>query len=74
MTNTHVLPVIELSLCIRCGACAAACPEHALAMDIESDTPFFAKPEACTYCTECEAVCPQNAIQCPLTITWGTQE
>jgi len=43
-------------------------------MDIESDTPFFAKPEACTYCTECEAVCPQNAIQCPLTISWGTEE
>jgi NAD-dependent dihydropyrimidine dehydrogenase PreA subunit len=74
MTNMPALPVIDLALCNRCGECAAACPEHALALDAENSTPVFAEADACTYCTECEQVCPQHAIQCPLTISWGTEE
>jgi len=69
MTNTHVLPVIELSLCIRCGACAAACPEHALDL-IPGRGLVFTRPQQCTYCTICEEVCPEKAIRCELEIVW----
>lgn len=74
MVNDFALPIIDLTLCSGCGACAAACPEHALMITVDSQQPAFVEPYACTYCTECEAVCPENAIHCPLTITWNTED
>jgi pyruvate formate lyase activating enzyme len=44
--------------CVRCGACTAACPQHALApaADARAVTP----PE-CTVCGECATACPSGA-------------
>ena len=49
-------------LCTGCGACAAACPRHALLMC--SDDEGFLYPnvdaELCIRCGRCSAVCPTN--------------
>lgn len=44
--------------CIRCGACAANCPEQALAIDIEGIAPAGA---SCLRCFTCTEVCPAEA-------------
>jgi len=63
------LPEIDLTLCNRCGTCAAQCPTGAVEMG--SAGPFIARPADCTYCTECESMCPQQAITCAFEIVWG---
>ena len=53
--------------CIGCGACAAACPHHAVAMAAptpdagKSAHPVFRRGD-CVQCGACRAVCPANAI------------
>jgi len=44
--------------CIRCGACAAACPHDAFRF---ADTPALARPEACDLCGSCARACPSGA-------------
>jgi len=43
--------------CVLCGACARACPMHALASG--GSTAF---PALCTSCRSCQAACPAEAI------------
>lgn len=44
--------------CIRCGACTAACPQHAVGPAAEAAT---VTPAACTTCGSCATACPSGA-------------
>lgn len=44
--------------CIKCGACAAACPVSCIS---EGDERFVIDPELCIECGACSATCPVNA-------------
>ena len=63
------LPIINMSQCTLCGACADGCPERALVLAAQG--PIFQDPARCTYCTQCEELCPTGAIQAPLTVRWS---
>lgn len=51
----HLVP----PLCIRCGACAQACPTGNILMQPD---PLFLN--LCIHCYLCERICPTNAIRC----------
>ncbi|MDP2217548.1 MAG: DUF362 domain-containing protein [Methanolobus sp.] len=54
-----VRPCIDASKCILCGACAGACPVHA----IESKNgKLRIDNERCILCYCCREMCPQNAV------------
>ena len=44
--------------CIKCGACAAACPMGCIAEGAER---FEIDPEKCIECGACAGTCPVNA-------------
>jgi ferredoxin len=52
--------VIDLELCISCGACIDACPEEAIS-DETGDTVIDAA--LCTDCATCADQCPSEAIK-----------
>lgn len=54
------LPRIDSEKCIRCSACARACPEHAL-IGLRGQVPTLLK-ELCEGCKLCYYVCPVKAI------------
>lgn len=47
----------KISLCIRCGACADACPVDAVYLDRE-DTPYV-----CIHCGRCVPFCPHACLE-----------
>ena len=57
---TIFAPIIDASRCSRCGACAQACPEHALLAAPGREPIFF--EERCSGCTVCKLVCEEGAI------------
>jgi formate hydrogenlyase subunit 6/NADH:ubiquinone oxidoreductase subunit I len=65
--------VVKKSLCIRCGACARACPVDAIYLD-RSGEPFV-----CIQCGRCVEFCPHDCLmmfdaQSPLTGNEGKKE
>lgn len=44
--------------CIKCGACAAACPMECIA---EGDTKYVIDSNKCVSCGTCASVCPVEA-------------
>lgn len=44
--------------CIKCGACAAACPVSCIH---EGDSKYEINAEECISCGTCAGVCPVNA-------------
>ena len=44
--------------CIKCGACAAACPVEAIS---EGDDKYVIDADACIECGSCEGECPVGA-------------
>lgn len=46
--------------CIKCGACAAACPTRHITM--ENGAPVVHEGRRCLQCMHCTAMCPQKAV------------
>ena len=46
--------------CIRCGSCAAVCPQSCIITD---SVPHVIKQEHCLHCGNCMAACPAGAIE-----------
>lgn len=54
-----VRPIVWRDNCISCGACADACPDHAI--DISDGAPAF-DPDRCQGCRACADACPRDCI------------
>lgn len=46
--------------CVKCGACASACPVDAIK---EGDKKYEVDPAKCIDCGACEGGCPTGAIK-----------
>ena len=51
--------LIDPAICIRCGACEAACPIKAISHDSNN---YVVDPSICEMCLACIPVCPTGAI------------
>ncbi|MBN2004890.1 MAG: 4Fe-4S binding protein [Anaerolineae bacterium] len=69
--ETASLPKIDVTRCIRCGQCVAACPQAALQLDDQGVT--IIAPDTCTYCGLCESLCPTHAVVLEYAIVWGEE-
>jgi Fe-S-cluster-containing dehydrogenase component len=49
--------VVRKKLCIRCGACARACPVDAIYLDPSGD------PFVCIHCGRCVEFCPHDCLE-----------
>jgi Fe-S-cluster-containing hydrogenase component 2 len=49
--------VVKKSLCIRCGACGAACPVDAIYLDPTGE------PFVCIHCGRCVPFCPHDCLE-----------
>lgn len=49
--------VVKRELCIRCGACAEACPVDAVYLDAEGN------PYVCIHCGRCVPFCPHTCLE-----------
>ncbi|MGQ9794839.1 4Fe-4S binding protein [Desulfosoma sp.] len=49
---------VQRGLCIRCGACAKACPVQAVWVDPES-----LEPIVCIHCGRCTTFCPHACLE-----------
>ncbi|MBS0315989.1 MAG: benzoyl-CoA 2,3-epoxidase subunit BoxA [Proteobacteria bacterium] len=60
-TDTTLLKqhLIDPAICIRCGACEAACPIQAISHDANN---YVVDPSICEKCLACIPVCPTGAI------------
>ncbi|MCQ6962601.1 DUF362 domain-containing protein [Methanolobus chelungpuianus] len=54
-----VMPGIDNSRCIRCGACVSACPVHAIGYE---DDKLSIDKERCILCYCCREMCPEDAV------------
>jgi len=59
-TVEKLLPRVDETKCIGCGACAAACEFHAIAV---LGRKVLVYPEICHGCGRCRMVCPVDAIE-----------
>ncbi|MCF0228061.1 MAG: nitroreductase family protein [Parasporobacterium sp.] len=51
--------IVDNSLCIQCGTCAAGCPNHAISLE---DNEIKHDASRCNSCGHCLAQCPRDAI------------
>lgn len=56
----RVLPVVDATRCLGCGACVAACAFDVLA--VERHLAVVARPDACCGATTCATVCPNGSL------------
>jgi ferredoxin len=49
--------VVRKKLCIRCGACARACPVDAIYLDPAGE------PFVCIHCGRCVPFCPHDCLE-----------
>ncbi len=53
-------PAFDFKKCLRCGKCAAVCPEKAIIF-VKGKNPIFI-PKQCIGCRACKIVCPARVI------------
>jgi adenylylsulfate reductase subunit B len=51
-------PVIEESICARCGQCADVCQSDVFFGTKQGEVPSVTYPEECWHCNACVLVCP----------------
>jgi thioredoxin reductase len=56
-----MLPVIDLSRCLGCGTCVAACPEEGVLQLVHGQA-VVVNPAQCVGHARCEAECPVSAV------------
>lgn len=63
--NPHVVnQIVERDLCVRCGACAPACPVDIIDFDPVTSYPYITDEPACLHgCTRCLKVCPGEEVE-----------
>ncbi len=61
-------PIVDLTLCVGCGACVRACPEDGV-LDLVHGQAMVVNGARCTGVSACEAECPTGAITVALTDT-----
>lgn len=61
-------PVIDPALCLGCGACVRACPEHSILGIIDGKAALI-EPTMCVGHGACQAACPTKAIS----LVFGTE-
>jgi len=59
--------VVDENLCKACELCVESCPQHVIALDMDTITPRGYHPaylfkDGCTGCGICAIVCPEAAI------------
>jgi formate hydrogenlyase subunit 6/NADH:ubiquinone oxidoreductase subunit I len=54
---------VRKKLCIRCGACARACPVDAIYLDPTVE------PFVCIYCGKCVPYCPHDCLEMKEVVT-----
>ncbi|MBL8863660.1 MAG: NAD(P)-binding domain-containing protein [Planctomycetes bacterium] len=59
-------PVVDLTLCVGCGACVRACPEEGV-LDLVHGQAVVVNGARCTGVSACEPACPTGAITVALT-------
>lgn len=60
--HQSLLPDFDGERCTRCGLCCRNCPESALTLDPDGDSPPRAQVGVCIGCGECVSICPQQAV------------
>lgn len=61
-------PIVDLTLCVGCGACVRVCPEDGV-LDLVHGQAMVVNGARCTGVSACEAECPTGAITIALTDT-----
>lgn len=61
-------PIVDLTLCVGCGACVRACPEDGV-LDLVHGQAMVVNGARCTGVSACETECPTGAITVALTDT-----
>ncbi len=61
-------PIVDLTLCVGCGACVRVCPEDGV-LDLVHGQAMVVNGARCTGVSACEAECPTGAITVALTDT-----
>jgi len=55
--------IVDIALCIGCGACVELCPKKILYIDKENGKCKVRDESKCDRLRGCEKVCPVNAIK-----------
>lgn len=65
-------PVIDTTMCRKCGRCADACPSDVFFASKKKSVPDITYPDECWHCNACVEACPHQGsikLRIPLPMT-----